>query len=867
MPFFVANSVEGELNTFALDESQRLKIGRKLEAGEYSDADVELNISTASQNHALAWHDGSHFVIRDIGSTNGLFINGKRIDSQALCYGDKLSFGDPQKTHFTFSKDRSVADSVESTYRFELPLSSPIRIGRTSINDIVLSNEPVASSSHAELVHIKGAYWVQDTKSTNGTWVNGERIKRKKVESDDVIFIGSSLIRVVNDQQSLTVSVSKWSNSIHLECVSVNKVVSKDLKILSDINLSISPGEFVGILGPSGAGKSTLLQALNGFSPPTSGTVLMNELALFKSYGLCKNMIGYVPQDDVVYQDMSVKETLFYSAKLRLPNDQSNSEINLLVDHVLRSLRLDHVADSTVESLSGGQRKRVSVGTELLTNPALLFLDEPTSGLDPSTEEKLMRHLREMSANGTTILITTHILYNLDLLDKVIFLARGRIVFYGTPAEALEFFTIDGRAIERPMQIFDLLEGEIAADSKQGEALSADMRPEISKLYADQYVHSSFFDKYIKQTFSNLANKLTKVAQGEALASIETQQHTKLLENPLPPKSMRLERFLPDFRELRVLVKRHFTLKCAALKKMQIYLAVPLILGLITLSMTNAGFPDVSDLNNSQKTIQQQVESGQAGSIDYQLKLLLSPNGASDSRSGTQLVYQLRHETVANLPISLSVLLILTMTAIFCGTLSACLELSTEKNIFLRERMAGQKTINYLLSKIPFLFVLTFLQIVVLVVICSFDSNLRELNLLSLIVSLVMISWASVALGLLVSALDPSDGQFSVVIAIAVILPQMILSGALGPDYYVGMPSLTQSIANLFPAKWGMELVLSSAFDGKDSVSWVKGFVRNSMGLNFDAAVYFRGFLVYLALIAAYLGSAFYLLERRSLLG
>lgn len=460
MPYFSANGRIEQVCGFPVSEGGSRLLGRNTESTANEDSPITLEC--VSRRHASIGHDERGFFVEDLDSTNGVFINGEKVTHRVLVDGDSLSLGDPNATHFTYIENEQEYLAGSSRQVFDFDEGASLTIGRAPNNDIVLQEETTASACHAKIRRIKGACWITDLGSTNGTWINGDRVKSSKVLSEDIVFVGSSMLRMeIDNADQLKVQVSQWNSSIRLECVALSKVVGQGLKILNDINLSINPGEFVGILGPSGAGKSTLLKALNGFSPPSSGTVLMNDLALFKSYALCKNLIGYVPQEDVIHEQLTVAETLIYIARLRLAGDQSDFEIQTIVNEVLDSLRLQHVAQSQVESLSGGQRKRVSVGVELLTKPALLFLDEPTSGLDPSTEEKLMRHLREMSRNRTTTLITTHILYNLELLDTVIFMAKGRVVFYGTPAEALEFFSEDDMPIDNPIQIFDLLEGEI----------------------------------------------------------------------------------------------------------------------------------------------------------------------------------------------------------------------------------------------------------------------------------------------------------------------------------------------------------------------------------------------------------------------
>ena len=198
-------------------------------------------------------------------------------------------------------------------------------------------------------------------------------------------------------------------------------------------------------MGPSGCGKSTLLKALNGDSPSTSGTVYIHGLSLRENYNLLKQKIGYVPQDDTIHYELSVEETLYMAAKLRLPDDTSDDKIKLRIVEVLASLNFDDdVRRKKVGGLSGGQRKRICIAVELLSSPTILFLDEPTSPLDPETIEEFLISLKKLAQNGTTIVMVTHKPEDLNYADQVIFMAaKGYFVYYGPKAGLTEKFNAD----------------------------------------------------------------------------------------------------------------------------------------------------------------------------------------------------------------------------------------------------------------------------------------------------------------------------------------------------------------------------------------------------------------------------------------
>lgn len=230
------------------------------------------------------------------------------------------------------------------------------------------------------------------------------------------------------------------AGGIALDVVDVRREV-RGRSLLSDVTLSIAPGELVAIVGASGAGKTTLLNAMAGVTPPSSGRILYNGRDLYENLDEFRSTLGYVPQDDIIHRDLPLVTTLRYAARLRLPRRVTASERESAVQDALEVLGLQDRASLPVKKLSGGQRKRASIGVELLTSPKAFFLDEPTSGLDPATSNGLMRLMRGLADAGSTVVLTTHVIQDLALCDNVIFLTRdGQLAFCGRPELALEYF-------------------------------------------------------------------------------------------------------------------------------------------------------------------------------------------------------------------------------------------------------------------------------------------------------------------------------------------------------------------------------------------------------------------------------------------
>jgi ABC-type multidrug transport system ATPase subunit/CRP-like cAMP-binding protein len=335
-------------------------------------------------------------------------------------------------------KRQSAANEKQVLFALP-PAKSAIVIGRSDQSDIVVDN-PTVSRSHALIQCDEQGCRITDLNSFNGTYVNGERVQTQPLEDGDQIVIGNSLIYF--DRSAL--SQFSRGGGIKVDAIDLEKVVGKNIMILSGVSLSIYPGEMVCIVGGSGAGKTTLLNSLNGFRPASGGRVLYNGVDYYEHLDQFRQGLGYVPQDDIVHPELSVQQTLYYAARLRLPRDTSRGEINRRITEVLATLELTERRETEVRQLSGGQRKRVSIAVELLTEPSIFYLDEPTSGLDPGLDGRMMEMLRKLADEGRTVIVTTHATRNIMLADKVIFMGRGgHLAFFGSPRDALTFFDVE----------------------------------------------------------------------------------------------------------------------------------------------------------------------------------------------------------------------------------------------------------------------------------------------------------------------------------------------------------------------------------------------------------------------------------------
>ncbi|KAK6147343.1 hypothetical protein DH2020_018255 [Rehmannia glutinosa] len=249
--------------------------------------------------------------------------------------------------------------------------------------------------------------------------------------------------------------------------------------ILNGITGSVDPGEVLALMGPSGSGKTTLLSLLGGRLRETThgGSITYNDLPYSK---YLKSRIGFVTQDDVQFPHLTVRETLTYAACLRLPRTLTNAEKDQRAADVIYELGLERCQDTMiggafVRGVSGGERKRVCIGNEIIINPSLLFLDEPTSGLDSTTALRIVDTLHDIAEAGKTVITTIHQPSSRLFLkfDKLILLGKGSLLYFGKASKAMDYFSSIGCspliAMNPPEFMLDLANGNVTDISVPSE--------------------------------------------------------------------------------------------------------------------------------------------------------------------------------------------------------------------------------------------------------------------------------------------------------------------------------------------------------------------------------------------------------------
>lgn len=411
--------------------------GALLRAQEGEELDLGAYANRYGSGEALLLLDAMFQVAANEGAIQGPEL--RQLEASAAELGiDAVLFAALHRKH----------DPRHARGELEFPVSGArVRIGRSPGNDVVLP-DPQVAPHHCDLVRAGEGWRVVDADSGRPTVLGGRPVASAPISPTDELRIGPYTLRLGAGEDV----IRAWGQR-SFAALSARNLTRKigEVSLLEDVSFTVFSGEVIALVGPSGAGKTTLLNAIAGVTPADSGEVLLDGEDFHAILEVDRSRVGTVPQDDIVHPELTVEESLYYSARLRFAPDTSEAELRGEVDRVLAELGIEHIRHSRIgdamrRGISGGQRKRVNLGQELLTRSTrVLFLDEPTSGLDPRAAQDIVRLVRQLADRGRIVFLVTHDLSPqvMAQVDHLLVLAAGgRLAYFGPPADACRYFSV-----------------------------------------------------------------------------------------------------------------------------------------------------------------------------------------------------------------------------------------------------------------------------------------------------------------------------------------------------------------------------------------------------------------------------------------
>lgn len=430
--------------------------------GRGRDCNFVLRRNNVGEHQFTIEYKNNAWLMQDTGSTTcGTWYNNRYIHSGeevTLQPGDVIGLntdGNETTQEITFRVEEIRQGEGTAALRRETPNATVLReldvrrkrrilIGRGEDCDVQLTSDRV-SRHHCEVVYKDGHYELNDLGSTNGTYLNGTRVRNELLTDGAVINVPTQVFAFSGGM----LHYHEHKVGISIELLDVYKTVKnrntgKPLNIVDGTSMGVEPNSFVVVVGGSGTGKSSLLGCITGASPCTSGSVCFDGIDTRGNRNAFDAVLGYVPQKDIMHDELTVEQSLTYTAKLRIARDATRTEIKAAVAHAIEAVDLGGREKTMIANLSGGQKKRVSIAMELLASPRLLILDEPTSGLSPDLDRSMMELCRKLSHQNSTVLMVTHNMSNINLCDKIAFLGVGGVLcYYGAPEKLHRYFDVE----------------------------------------------------------------------------------------------------------------------------------------------------------------------------------------------------------------------------------------------------------------------------------------------------------------------------------------------------------------------------------------------------------------------------------------
>lgn len=444
--------------------------------GRGKDVDFELKDASVSRHHAKIECRDGHWIFTNLSQTSGTLFDGKNIDEKEICHGDVFLLGLQQIRFSLKQRELSLSHvrSVEDVPAIPLSEDTSVLLRRGTNDDEAGTILHPACPKVLAQAKLEG-------KRLKLVFIHQRLHKTQYLENHETLKLPWCLLEFRDG--NLFVHQKDIGFSLVVKDISV-KLSRKE--ILHAIRFSLSAGKILSIIGMSGQGKSTFLELLAGKVRKASGSILLDGIDY--EQGNVRREIAYLPQEPLLRDSLTVLETLRLAARISLPKDYSAEETDARARELLNLLHITELESSRISVLSGGERRRVAIASQLMGAPGLILLDEPLSGLDPLNAKRLCAHLKILAAKGHTVILTTHSYEALQVSDEVLLIHQGKMGFYGTPKDAFRFFNA-----EDPEGILETLSDNTVNNWIESGLGNAIEEPEVTRSFFPQLLRKNMF--------------------------------------------------------------------------------------------------------------------------------------------------------------------------------------------------------------------------------------------------------------------------------------------------------------------------------------------------------------------------------------
>lgn len=575
-------------------------------------------------------------------------------------------------------------------------------------------------------------------------------------------------------------------------CFSIRKD-GEEINLVDHISIRVPKGHFMAIVGPSGCGKTTLLKTIAGLNPESDGSLHWEGRNLSEDGDFSPTEIGYVPQFSIAYDPLTVDESVEAATRLRVKS-RDNAELDHRIDRVLGETGLGAISDRPVKVLSGGQKRRLGLAMELVSDPKLLLCDEVTSGLDPRSEREIVRLLHDLSRkDGRIVLSVTHSLAHLELYDSVLVLHEGRVAYHGPPERLNHYFSVKDTE-----EVYPRLAGQ---PSERWQNSWQKHKPSYYKMIGAD-------DEAPDET-----EEPTEAGETKAKTTREEEEETKA-ENP----DLRLPGFFAQFATL--LSRRwriFFRDKGQVFLQLAILLCFPLIVTIFS-EKASGNIRRYSDMRQDNVIVD----------IQEQLSVRADQAKVGSAVSGI---------------IMFQVVLLALM-----GSNNAAREIASERQIYEKEKFGGLRPSAYLMSKIAFLSTLVIAQSLWMAFFVDlFGKGTFRGDFTEHAIFLMLINASMTAICLAISSLMRTAEQASL-LSIYLVGFQLPLSGAVLalPEH---IEAFTRPFISAYWAWSGSVAALQTQVNGA-----IKSVIDTSLSPQISC-FYMLGAHIFVALGLAWIGS------------